>query len=102
MTTATLIKRKHLTGVYLQFQRFSPLSSWQGALWHAGRHGAGEVAETSTFGSTGSRKREGLTCTFETLNPTLLTHYSNKATSIDPSQVVPLPDNQAFKYMSLW
>ena len=32
----------------LQFQRFSPLSSWQEA-WHcAGRHGAGEGAESAT------------------------------------------------------
>jgi hypothetical protein len=32
----------------LHFQRFSPLSSWPEAWWHAGRHGAREEAETST------------------------------------------------------
>lgn len=28
--------------------KFSPLSSWQGAWWHAGKPGAGEAAESST------------------------------------------------------
>ena len=50
-------KEKHLTGTGLQFQRFSPLSSWQEAWQYSDRH-AGEVAESSTSGSTGSRKRE--------------------------------------------
>jgi hypothetical protein len=39
------LKRKHLIGACLQFQRFSPLSSKQGSWRHEGRHGAGEVAE---------------------------------------------------------
>ena len=43
-------KRKHLIG---QFQRFS-LLSWG----HAGRYGAGEKTKNSTFGFTGSRKRD--------------------------------------------
>ena len=41
-------KRKHLIKAGSQFQRFSPLSSWQEAWWCAGRHGAGEGAESST------------------------------------------------------
>jgi hypothetical protein len=54
-------KRKHLIGVSLQFQRFSPLSSWWEAWWYAGRHDAGEGAESSTsvsVGSSSSSKRE--------------------------------------------
>jgi hypothetical protein len=35
-------KGKHLIEAGLQFQRFSPLSSWQEAWQCAGRHGAGE------------------------------------------------------------
>ena len=31
-------KGKHFIGVNLQFQRFSPLSSWWEAWQHAGRH----------------------------------------------------------------
>jgi hypothetical protein len=52
----------------LTVQRFSPFSSWQGASWHTGSHGAEEVVESSTFGSIGSRKIEklGLAWAFET------------------------------------
>jgi hypothetical protein len=35
-------KGKHLIEAGLQFWRFSPLSSWQEAWRHAGRHGASE------------------------------------------------------------
>ena len=42
------------------FQRYSPLLSWQEAWWHALRHGAGEVAESFTYGSLARRKRETL------------------------------------------
>ena len=49
---------KHLTGSGLQCQRFSPLSPWQEAWWHAGRRGAGEVVESSTSRPEGSRKKE--------------------------------------------
>ena len=39
--------KTHLIGAGLQFQMFSPLSSWQEA-WHcADRHGTGEGAESS-------------------------------------------------------
>jgi hypothetical protein len=58
MTTATLIKEKHLIEAGLQVQRFSPLFSWWGAWQNAGRHGAGEGAEQSSSKSAGSRKRE--------------------------------------------
>ena len=39
-------KGKRLDGAGLQFQRFHPLSSWREAWQHAGRHGAGEGAES--------------------------------------------------------
>jgi hypothetical protein len=32
----------------LQYQKFSPLSSWQEAWQHPGRHGAGEGSESSS------------------------------------------------------
>jgi hypothetical protein len=51
-------KGKHLIGTGLQVQRFSSLSSWREAWWHAGRHGAGEVAESSTSGLADSRKNK--------------------------------------------
>ena len=38
---------------------FNPLSSWQEAYWHTGRHGAGEGAESSTCESIG-RGEEGI------------------------------------------
>jgi hypothetical protein len=41
-------KGKHLTGAGLQVRRFSPLSSWQEAWWHAGGHETGEEAKSST------------------------------------------------------
>lgn len=50
------ITRKHLIGGDLQFQRFSPLSSWWGAWQNAGRHGAGKFY----ICPTGCRKRETL------------------------------------------
>jgi hypothetical protein len=40
-------KRQHLIGAGLQFQRFSPLSSWQNAWQRPGRYGAGEGTESS-------------------------------------------------------
>jgi hypothetical protein len=52
MTTATLRKESIYLGLAYS-QRFSPLSSWQ----DTGRHGAREVAESSTSRSAGSRKR---------------------------------------------
>jgi hypothetical protein len=50
----------------------SPLPSRQKAWCHAGRHGAGEVAESWTSGSTGRKKRVilGLAWAFETSKPT--------------------------------
>jgi hypothetical protein len=51
-------KGKHLFGDWLTVQRFSPLSSWREAWWHAGRHGAEVVVESSTSRSEGSRKRK--------------------------------------------
>jgi hypothetical protein len=78
------------------------------------RHGVGEGTESSTSGSSCSRKREtlGLACAFETSKPisrdTLLPTrphplqqdhtYSNK----DISPIVLLPGDQTFKSSSLW
>jgi hypothetical protein len=50
-------KEKNFIGIGLQFQRLSPLSSWQEAWQHTGC-GAGEVVEFSISGSTGNKKRE--------------------------------------------
>ncbi|EDL18459.1 mCG1033067, partial [Mus musculus] len=55
----TSYKGKHLIGAALQFQRFSPLLSWQETWQHAGGHGAAGGDESCTSGSTGSRKRTG-------------------------------------------
>jgi hypothetical protein len=43
-------------GADLQFQRFSPLLSWQETWWHADRHGPGDVAENSASGFSGNIK----------------------------------------------
>jgi len=51
-------KGKHLTGAGLQAQRLILLSLWSEAWWHTGRHSTREVAESSTSGSAGSKKRE--------------------------------------------
>lgn len=40
-----LLQRKMFNWGWHTVQKFSPLSSWQEAWWHANRHGAGEVAE---------------------------------------------------------
>lgn len=43
-------KRQHCIGAGLHFERLSPLSlSWQETSQHAGRHGAGEGAESSSL-----------------------------------------------------
>jgi hypothetical protein len=41
-------KEQRVIGAGLQFQRFSPLRSSKEAWQHAGRHGTGEGAESST------------------------------------------------------
>jgi hypothetical protein len=48
-------KGNHLIGVGLQFQRSSPLSSWHETWRHAGRHGTGKEAESSTSSVTSRR-----------------------------------------------
>jgi hypothetical protein len=55
-----LLLKKDINWAVLMFQRYSPLLSWQEAWWHALRHGAGEVAESFTYGSLARRKRETL------------------------------------------
>jgi hypothetical protein len=44
-----------LTEACLQFQKFSPLSSWQGAGQDAGIHDTGEVADSSIHRVMGSK-----------------------------------------------
>jgi hypothetical protein len=39
---------KHLIGAGLQFQGFSPLSSWWDTWQHAGRHGAGRAVSSTS------------------------------------------------------
>lgn len=53
-------KKKAFDWGWLTVQRSRLLSSWREAWHHAGRHGAGERAESSTFQSTGSSERERL------------------------------------------
>ena len=48
-------KGKHSIGAGFQVQRLSSLSSQQEAWQHAGRHGASEVAESSTSGPQAAR-----------------------------------------------
>ena len=109
-------KEKHLIGAGLQFQRFSPFSSWQIAWQHPGRHGAGERAELSILirrqqkGIVSHRQQKGrLSSTLgrawakETSNPTptmrnflQLGHiYSNKGTPPNNSTCY----GQALKHM---
>jgi hypothetical protein len=65
---------KHLIGAGLSFRSLvlllSPLlSSRWGAWWNADRHDAGEVAESSTYGCSGIRKREWCCAWLEQLRP---------------------------------
>ena len=61
MTTATLIKKKKtFTQGWLIVSEVQSIMSWWGVWRHAGRHGAEEVAESSTSGSAGSWKRKQL------------------------------------------
>ena len=106
-------KGKHLSGTCLQFQRFCPLSSWWGAGWRAGKHAAGEGAESSMLGSKDSRKREtlGLAWASETPKPRGSCHptrphplqqghtHSNKATPPNPCEEAPLPKDQ---HSNIW
>jgi hypothetical protein len=80
-------KEKYLIGTGLQVQRFSPLLSWWVAWQHAGRHGAGEGAESSTSRLAGSRTKHwawlGL---LKCQGPHLVIHFLPKAT---PPNVTP-------------
>jgi hypothetical protein len=94
MTKATAIKKNLYLGLTYSFKGFSPLSSWWDPWQHAGSHGAGE-AESSTSGSTGSRKRlchtgHGLSFWGIKAHPLQQSHAyskSNKTTLLN----VPLP-----------
>jgi hypothetical protein len=50
-------KKQHLIRAGLQLQRFSLVSSWQEAWWHAGRHSAGEGDKSSAFDLKANRRR---------------------------------------------
>jgi hypothetical protein len=57
MTMVTLIKENNWLELAYTLKRFSLFSSWWRS-WHpVNRHGAGEGAESSTFRSSGSRRR---------------------------------------------
>lgn len=47
------------------------VGTWSGTYWHTYTHGTREIAESSTFVSTGNRKREllGLVWADETSKP---------------------------------
>jgi hypothetical protein len=67
-------------------------------------HGAGEIAEISTFRSAGSRMRDsGLGVDFlKPQSPPPVTYFLPTKPHILICQTVPLPGNQIFKAMSLW
>lgn len=91
-------------GACLQSQRFSISASQQGAWQYTYRSGTRQVAKSSTSGSLGNSKRNktlGLTWNCETSKPTLSDALHPTKSPSNPSQVVPLPDDQAFKYESI-
>jgi hypothetical protein len=59
MTKCNSYKGQHLIGTVILVLRFSPLSSWQEAWQHPGRHGAGR-AKNSTPCSKGKQEKIGL------------------------------------------
>jgi hypothetical protein len=61
MITATLIKENIFNWDWVSAQIFNPLSSLCESGWHTGRHGAGEIAESSTSGCAGSWKLQVVT-----------------------------------------
>ena len=69
-------KGKHLIGSGLQFQRFSPLSSWWGAWQHTGKHGTGEVAQFLIWVSRQQEERVTLDLVWasKTSEPPPVTH----------------------------
>ena len=94
MAKATLIKEKHLIGAGLQFQRFSPLSSWQEAWQHAGRHGAGEqpwefnIPDAQAAGLVWVFETQKFSGTFPPTRPHLLICH-----------IVPLLNDKVFIYI---
>lgn len=58
ITMAVLKKKTIFIESLFIVQRLSPLSSWWEAWQHAGRHSAGEVAQSSPSGLSGSRQWE--------------------------------------------
>lgn len=83
---------------HLQFVRFSPLLLWWRTWCHGGRGDAEQVPRSSISGPTGNREGEplGLPCAFETSKP--IPNLLQQGHSSQSFQIVPLPDDQAFKH----
>jgi hypothetical protein len=94
-------KGQYLIGAGLQFQRFSPLSSWQEAWQHSGRHGASEGAKSSTSWSEGNQEETNILRQLggSSLCPPPQWHISlNKATP--PSSATPGPSILKLTHMA--
>ena len=102
-------KRKHLIRAILQLQRFSPLSSWQGAWWYTGRHGAGEQLRVLYLDlQTAGIETLDLAWAFETSKAThddifspMKTYLLQQGYTSWSLQIAPHSNDQASKYMSL-
>lgn len=89
-----LIKESIYLRLAHTFQRFNPLSSWQEEWWHTDRHCAGQVAESSTAGSAGSRNRVAHWACLELLklqSPPLVTHFLQKGQTYSNKVACPNP-----------
>lgn len=87
---------------WLTVQRFIPLLAWWEAWWLEGRHGAGEVTESSTSRWTGIRKREW--ARFDFLKPQSPHQWhtsSNKTEPIPTRPQVLILSNNAISYERL-
>ena len=91
-------KEKHLIGAGLQFQRFSPLSSWWEAWQRAGRHGAEELRTLHLDPQTARRD-----CVHSEHRRPQSPLHSDALPPIRPHLlIVPLPMGQTFKCASPW
>lgn len=96
-------KGKHLLGAGLQFQTFSPSSSWQEVLQYAKKHGAREVAQSSLSQLAGNRKRQCLQVQIKPLEsqspPQWHIFFQQGVSQFFP--IVTPSGDQALKFMSL-
>jgi hypothetical protein len=107
-TTATIIKKKQLTGAGLQFQRFHPLSSWQDNLSIQADMALEKKLRVLHLDPQGAEINAtlGLAWTYMTskLTPIVIYflqqghNYSNKATPSNNAT----PYGSRFTHMSLW